>query len=145
MPLYTITRTKTALSTSNDLLTIVASSTKPLRVYVIALTGAGTASADNEVAYAVSSSGTTPGGGITPSPIGHSGTASFNAYTTWSAQPTLGVVQWRFQVNANGGQDKFQALPGFEFTIPVGGQRSIRSISGTSSVTLDVYVEEVEG
>ena len=34
MPLYTVTRTSTALSTSNDLLTIIASSTKPLRVYI---------------------------------------------------------------------------------------------------------------
>ena len=146
MPLYMVTRTSSALSTSNDTLTIVASSTKPLRIYMVDLKGMGTSSAANEVAVARSSSGTTGGGGITPSPINSgSGSASFSAYTTWSAQPTVGAVLWRAGVNANGGIDKFIAIPGAEIQVPVSGQVSIRSISGTSNVTLNVLIEEVDG
>ena len=146
MPLYTVTRTSSALSTTNDTITLVASSTKPLRVYMASGVGMGTSSAANEVAVARSSSGTTPGGGITPSPINSgSGAASFSAYTTWSSQPTLGVVLWRLGINANGGIDKFVAIPGAEIQVPVSGQLSIRSISGTSNATFSVLVEEVDG
>lgn len=146
MPLYMVTRTSSALSTSNDSLTIVASSTKPLRIYMVDVKGMGTSSAANEVAVARSSSGTTGGGGITPTPINSgSGSASFSAYTTWSAQPTLGAALWRAGVNANGGIDKFIAIPGAEIQVPVSGQVSIRSISGTSNVVLNLLIEEVDG
>lgn len=146
MPLYTVTKTSTALSTSNDSITIVASSTKPLRVYMVDIKGMGTASAANEVLLSRSSSGTTGGGGITPAKLNsNSGSASFSAYTTWSAQPTLGDTVWRFGVNANGGIDKFIAIPGAEIQVPVSGQLSIRSASGTSNVTINLLIEEVDG
>lgn len=146
MPLYMVTRTSSALNTSNDSITLVASGTKPLRVYLVDGKGMGTTSAANEVAVARSTGGTTGGGGITPAPINSgSGAASFNAYTTWSAQPTLGAVVWRAGINANGGIDKFVAIPGAEIQVPVSGQISIRSISGTSNVTWNVLVEEVDG
>lgn len=146
MPLYTVTRTSSALSTTNDSITFVASGTKPLRVYIVSGVGMGTASAANEVAVARSSGGTTGGGGITPSPVNSgSGSASFNAYTTWSSQPTLGAILWRLGINANGGVDKFNAIPGAEIQVPVSGQLSIRSASGTSNVAWSVLVEEVDG
>jgi hypothetical protein len=146
MPLYTVSRGSTALSTSNDLLTIVASSTKPLRVYLAELKGMGTTSAANAVLVSRSSSGTTGGGGITPTPLNSgSGAASFAAYTTWSAQPTLGATLLRLGVNANGGIDKWQAFPGSEIQIPVSGQLSIRSESGTSNVLANLVIEEVDG
>ena len=146
MPLYSVNRTSAALSTSNDTLTIQASSTKPLRVYIIDLKGMGTASAANEVLAARSTGGTTGGGAVTPSKMNsNSGAASFVVYTTWSAQPTLSDVLWRFGVNANGGIDKFVAIPGAEIQVPVGGQLSIRSASGTSNVAVNVLVEEVDG
>lgn len=146
MPLYTVTRTSTALSTSNDLLTIIASSTKPLRVYIADMKGMGTATAANEVLMSRSSGGTTPGGAITPSPVNSGSSASsFTTATTWAAQPTLGVTLWRFGVNANGGVDKFVAVPGAEISVPVSGQVSFRSASGTSNAVINVLVEEVDG
>jgi hypothetical protein len=146
MPLYTVTKTATALSTSNDSITIAASGTKPLRVYVVDIKGMGTASAANEVLLSRSSSGTTGGGDITPGKVNSgSGAASFSAYTTWSAQPTLGDTIWRFGVNANGGIDKWVAIPGAEIQVPVSGKLSIRSASGTSSVTINMLIEEVDG
>lgn len=146
MPLFSVTRTSTALSTSNDLLTIVASSSKPLRVYMVDVKGMGTASAANEVLVSRSSSGTTGGGGITPTKLNSgSASASFSVYTTWSAQPTLGDNLLRMAVNANGGIDKFVAFPGGEIQIPVSGQLSIRSASGTSNVVTNLIIEEVDG
>lgn len=146
MPLYTVTRTSTALSTSNDLLTIIASSTKPLRVYIADMKGMGVATAANEVLMSRSSGGTTPGGAITPSPVNSGSSASsFTTATTWAAQPTLGVTLWRFGVNANGGVDKFVAVPGAEISVPVSGQVSFRSASGTSNAVINVLVEEVDG
>ena len=146
MPLYTVPVTSSALSTTNDTVTLVASSTKPLRVYMVDAKGMGTTSAANEIRVSRSSSGTTGGGAITPSPINSgSGAASFAAYTTWSAQPTIGVTLWRLAVNANGGIDKFVAIPGAEIQIPVSGQLSVRSLSGTSSVVVNLLVEEIDG
>jgi hypothetical protein len=146
MPLFTVTRTRTALSTSNDLMTLVASSTKPLRVYIADIKGMDAASAANEVLMSRSSSGTTAGGAITPVKVNsNSSAASFTVATTWSVQPTLGDTLWRFGVNANGGIDKFVAIPGAEISVPVSGQISFRSASGTSNVTINVLVEEVDG
>ena len=146
MPLYTVSKTATALSTNIDAMTIVASATKPLRVYIVDIKGMGTASAANEVCLHRSTSGTTGGGAITPAPVNSgAGAASFAVYTSWSAQPTLGAVVWRFGVNANGGIDKFVAIPGAEIQVPVGGQVSIRSYSGTSSAAINLLVEEVDG
>lgn len=146
MPLYTVTRTSTALSTANDLVTVTASNSKPLRLYIVDLKGMGSATAANEVLLSRSTGGTTAGGAITPTPLNTgSGAASFTVATTWSAQPTLGVTLWRFGVNANGAIDKFVAIPGAEIPIPSSGQVSIRSASGTSNVTLNMLIEEVDG
>lgn len=146
MPIYTVTRTSAALSTTNDLVTIVAGATKPLRIVVVDIKGLGTSSAANEVLMARSSGGVTPGGGITPRATNTgAASAAFSAYTTWGTQPSLGNDLWRFGVNANGGQDKFVAVPGGEFSVPVTGQVSIRSVSGTSNVSLDLMIEEIDG
>lgn len=146
MPLYTVSRASTALSTSNDFLTVVASSTKPLRMYLADMKGMGTASAANSVLISRSTGGTTGGGAITPAKMNSgSGAASFVVYTTWSAQPTLGDTLFRLGINANGGIDKFQAFPGGEIQIPVSGQLSIRSESGTSNALANLVIEEVDG
>jgi hypothetical protein len=142
--LYTVTRTSAALSTSNDHVTIVAASGKPLYIHSVSIEGEGTASAANEVVMARSSGGTTGGGAITagPNDPGQSA-ASFSAYTTWSAQPTLGQVLWRFGVNANGGASKRETPPGMAFFVPASGQISFRSVDGTSNVIFSCQVEEI--
>lgn len=147
MPLFTVSRGRTALSTSNDLVTIVASATKPLRIYVVDIKGMDTSSAFNEVVMQRSSSGTTPGGAITPAKVNPaSAAASFAVYTTWAAQPTLsGEILWRFGPNSNGGIDKDVVLPGFEWSVPVSGQVSLRSAAGTGNVVLNLKIEEIDG
>ena len=89
MALFAVTKTGAALSTTADLVTIVAAAGKPLRVLYAELSGLGSSSAPNEVQIARSTGGTTPGGAITAEPLAGSGVASFAAYTSWSAQPTL--------------------------------------------------------
>lgn len=144
MPLYTVTRPKTSLSTSNDHVTLVAAATKPLYIHGVSIEGMGTSSVDNEVVMARSTGGTSGGGGITPGPNDPgSSAAAFNAFTTWSVQPTLGQVLWRFGVNANGGASKRETPPGMAFFVPVGGQISFRSVSGTSPIVFNAQVEEI--
>jgi hypothetical protein len=149
MPLFTVTRTTTALSTSNDYMTIIASATKPLRIYVVDVKGDGTITAKNEVLMCRSTVGVGGGGAITPVKVNTgSAAASFTVYTTWSSsQPTLGDVLWRFEVNANGGIDKFVSLPGAEIPVPVSGQISIRAASGSagSNMIANLLIEEVDG
>ena len=147
MPLFTVNRTSTALSTTNDYLTIVAANNRPLRIYVIDIKGDANASVANEVGFYRSTVGVGGGGGITPVKVNSgSAAAQFVVYTTWSSsQPTLGDVLWRFSVNANGGIDKFIAIPGAEIPVPVSGQISIRSIDGTSNAIVNLLIEEVDG
>ena len=142
--IYTVNRAATALSTTNDLATLVAAAAKPLRVHLIDITGAGAAAALNTVLISRSTGGTSGTGGITPTPTDPSmPAASFAAYTGWSVQPTLGATLWRAFVQALNGKDRFVASPGLEILVPAGGQMSIRSASGTSDVVLNMIVEEI--
>jgi len=143
MALYAVTRTASNLNTSNDTVTIVAGS-KPLRILYVEASGMGTSSAANEILIMLSTSGTTPGGAITPVPLEGSGSSTFAAYTTWAAQPTPSSVYHRLTVNANGGKDRFNPAPGLEITVAPSAQISIRSASGTSSVTInEITVDEI--
>jgi hypothetical protein len=145
MAIFNITRTATALNTTDDLLTITAASGRPLRIMVVEIDGMGTSSAANEVLLQRSTGGTTGGGAITPQDASGGGaTPAMTVVTTWSAQPSLsGSPLWRFGVNAHGGVGKFVAIPGGEIGVPAAGQVSFRSASGTSSVVLNVQVEEI--
>lgn len=142
---YRVTVVSTALSTTNDSITIIAAATRPLLIASVKIGGMGTASAANEIKLARSTAGTTGGGALTPAPLNPShAAAACTVYTTWSAQPTLGVVLSRLNVNANGGIDMFRALNGAEcIYIPGSGQFSIRSDSGTSNVNLAIQLFEL--
>lgn len=142
--IYTVSRDSAALSTTADLVTVVAAAGKPLRVHMIDLAGKGAAAADNTVLVSRSTGGTTPGSAITPQPTGGAGAASFAVYRTWAAQPTLAADPlWRATVNALNGKDRFVATPGAEIEVPAGAQLSVRSASGTSNVAINLLVEEI--
>ena len=141
---YSINRTSSVLSLTLDTVTIIAPATRALKVWEVRIYGQGIATAANEVAVARSSGGTTGGGAITPIPLATlSAAATTVANTTWAAQPTLGVVIRRLGVNANGAYTPLVFMPGSEIDIPPSGQISIRSIIGTSNVTVEVIIEEV--
>lgn len=141
---YSANRTSSALSTTNDTMTIIAPSTRALKIWEVRVYGQGTTSAANEVAVARSSGGATGGGAITPTPLATLASASGTTVnTTWATQPTLGVVIRRIGINANGAYAPLVFMPGNEINVPPSGQISIRSISGTSNVTVEVIFEEV--
>src|SRR3989304_2440283 len=106
---WAATRSNTALSTTNDFMTLVSASARRCYVYMVEVTGLGTASAANEVIVARSGSGATGGGAITPQPGGGEQAAvSGVVNTTWATQPTLNDILLRLGVNANGGTNRWQ-------------------------------------
>jgi hypothetical protein len=141
---YSINRTSAALSTTNDSMTIICPSTRALKIWEVRIYGQGTTSVANEVLVARSTGGTTGGGAITPVPLATLSAASgMTVNTTWSGQPTLGVVLRRVGVNANGAYSPLVFMPGNEIDVPPSGQISIRSAVGTANVTIEVIAEEV--
>lgn len=146
MGLFMVNKPRGAMTVGQDVLTIVASATKPLRVLMAKLAGNDSTAAPLEAVLGVSTGGTTPGGAITPQRSdGGSGAASFSVYTTWSVQPTMaaGNGLHRFAPDARGGIDPFIALPGGEIFVPVGGQLSLRCVTGTGIVVPNFQIEEI--
>lgn len=141
---YSLSRSNTALSTSNDFMTIIAASNRSIQINEVSFGGMATASAACEVAVARSTGGTTGGGALTAVGLNSANpTAAMTVNTTWSAQPTIGNVILRLPVNANGGIYRWVAVPGGEILIPGGAQITIRSIVGTSNVSAHVIVTEL--
>lgn len=151
---YTLARVKTALSTTNDWITIVSASAKALRVHEIAMFGEDTTSAANDIIVVRPTAAGTGAGtaGPTPAPLNPAASAaSFTNFTTYATtQPTLPTTTaavLRFGINGNGGVYRWVAKPGSEILIPAGnnlaGTLSIRSVSGTSNVTGYLILEEI--
>ncbi len=141
---YRVTKVSTAMNTAQDIITITAPAARSLRILEITIQGMGTASAANEIGCYRSTGGVTPVA-ITPIPTNADfAAATFTAAGSWGTHPTLGVVLDRIAVNANGGGvSKPLIFPGFAIEIPGAGQVSIRSIAGTSNVTISVLVEQI--
>jgi hypothetical protein len=140
---YSVNKVGTALSTTNDSLTITAPATRALKVWEIRAYGQGTTSAANEILISRSTGGVTPVA-VTPTPLATaSAAAAFTAASGWTTQPTIGATLRRIGVNSNGAYVPLVCIPGNEIEIPPSGVLSIRSAVGTGSVTLDVLVEEV--
>lgn len=141
---FTLSRTNVALSTTNDVLTIVGASARTLRLWEVAITGMGTASAANELQVARSTTGTTPSAGVTAVPtLTNQVAAGFTNATAWVAQPTLGNIFLRLGVNANGGVYRWVTPPAMLFLTVGTEQLSFRSAVGTSNVSFHVIVEEL--
>jgi hypothetical protein len=143
MPLYAVSRSNVALSTTADLMTFLSAASRFCKIWEISVGGMGTSSAANEVLVATSSGGTTGGGALTLEPLDPDSPAGVTTVnTTWSAQPTIGDVLLRLPVNANGGIYRWVARPGQELKARGAGQISLRSAVGTSNVSIHVVFEE---
>jgi hypothetical protein len=140
---YSVNKVGTALSTTNDSMTITAPATRALKIWEVRVSGQGTTSAANELLVSRSTGGATPVA-ITPTPLASaSAAAAFTAAGSWTTQPTIGVTIRRIGVNSNGAYAPWVAMPGNEIEVPPSGQLSLRSAAGTGSVTIDMLVEEV--
>ena len=146
MGFYSLSRTNTALSTTNDFLTVIPATTRTFDLIEVSLGGMGTASAANELQVARSTGGTTSGGAVTAQPLREAqAAAGFTNATTWTMQPTLGPVLLRLPCNANGGIYRWVRPPGQVITFVDGNtneQLSLRSATGTSSISLHLILEE---
>lgn len=142
--IYEYPITRTALNTSNDLITIVVPSTAAARVLGFELAFDEITAALNEIRIARSTSGTTPGGGITAGKKNAKfANATLNVYTTWSAQPTLGEILRRYSLKAPGERAGGLFTRDGIIDIPPSGQISVRSSSGTSNVSGYLLIEEI--
>lgn len=146
---YTIKRENVALSTTNDLLTIIGSTTRSWRIKSIEVSGMGTASAANTLGiYRVGTAGITPGGAITPTPNNPAApAAALTTSTTWATQPVVGVELRTMAVNANGAINRWVAIPNIDEIECPGGATAASSISlraavGASLVNLQITIEE---
>lgn len=145
MAIYRVTRGSTALSTTADLITVIAPSSRTIRIRRISVAGLATASAANVILVQRSTGGTTGGGALTPAPVVTESAASGTVVnTTWSAQPTptAGVILDRIGVNANGGVNNLFYPPGSEIILRNSEQLSFRSETGTSNVTISLEFDE---
>jgi hypothetical protein len=141
---YTISRTGTAISTTNDYLTLTVPATRAVKIWEVRVAGGGTASAAAELLLSRSTGGATGGGAITPTPLATlSPAAGTTTATTWTTQPTIGVTVRRIPFNANGAINNFIFIPGMEIDVPPSGQISIRGGLGASLAALEIVIEEV--
>lgn len=144
MASYKVTRSSTALSTSNDIITVIAAANKKAYITAITVGGMGTTSAANSLIVARSTGGTTPGGALTAALTDSDDDAANTLiYTTWSAQPTLASNPLlRIPVNANGGVMRVVFPPGHEIRLRNSEQLSFRSETGTSNIVITVEFAE---
>ena len=144
MARFSVTRSNVALSTTNDLLTLVTAANRKAAIIEVSIGGMGTASAANELMVQRSTGGTTGGGAITPEKLDPDAPASAHTVnTTWTGQPTLsGTPMLRLPVNANGGIYRWVARPGEEIIVRSAGQLSLRSAVGTSNVSVHMVWDE---
>lgn len=154
---YNVERTKAALSTTADFLYFIGGAARSWAIVEYDGQGESNASADNQVGiYNVATLATTPSSAVTPvSPLHPNMTGTTPAiafsglvYTAAATAATLGSLMQRFSVNANGGRPYWKANVNFNNAIWMPGGNnaasavSIRSIQGTSSISLRVGIVE---
>lgn len=144
MSTFTYQVSNTALSTAADMMTIIPAASRRIQVIEVSIAGMGTASAANELGVYRSTAGTTGGGALTATKLSTDAPAAASTVnTTWATQPTLGGKLLALGVNANGGIYRWVARPGEELEFRGGvDQCSLRSATGTSSVSVHVVVVE---
>jgi hypothetical protein len=115
-----------------------------IRIKRIRASGEATTSTVMRTIIQRSTSGTTPGGALTPEKANTSDTAASTVIdTTWAAQPTLsGAPLYNEGWNAFGGGFDL-TLDGREIYLVNSEQLSIRADSGTGVMDLEVEFEEL--
>ena len=144
MASYKVTRASTALSTTNDIISMIAAASKKCIITSITVGGMGTTSAANSLIVARSTGGTTPATALTPALTDTDDDAANTAvWTAWTGQPTLASNPLlRIPVNANGGVTRIVFPPGHEIRLRNSEQLSFRSETGTSNIVITVEFSE---
>ena len=143
-PVYSGARGGVALSTTADHATYTSAATGQARALELSIGGEAAASAVARVGMYNSSSGATPTNQTMEKFSTRSPAAAGTFATAWTTAPTLNAnpVVW-LAFNAFGGSDKWIAQPGGELYVVNGEKFSVRSASGTSTVSSHTIVEEM--
>ena len=146
MAKFTINRQNVAVTNGNDLLTIVAGAGKRIKLIRCAVTANGTASGTQNIvqvarASTVGATGTVP---ITPQPIFAGAAAAISVVNTvWVTQPVVNAnAGFAYNLSSNGAIRTEQWLPEDAIELAPTENLSIRSISGSTPITVDLEFDE---
>ena len=147
---YDVSRSAVVLTAGNDVMTLIGGATRSFRVISFSIVGLGNAAAANEFGFfRTGTVGVTGGGAVTPTPKnGSAGAFSGTVNTTWGTQPVVGAAGPRFGVGANSGVFSKTFTDAEKIDVPGGGAAvtasclSLRCISGSSTVSVNVTIEE---
>ena len=146
MAKFTINRQNVAVTNGNDLLTIVAGTGKRIKLLRCAVTANGTASGTQNIVQVARAStvGATGGGAITPQPVFAGAAAGISLVnTTWTTQPVVNAnAGFAYNLSSNGAIRTEQWLPEDAIELAPTENLSIRSISGSTAITVDLEYDE---
>jgi hypothetical protein len=142
-PLYSIINSGATLSTSADTLTFQAASAGQGRILEIIIGGEATTSAVNRIAIQRAGTSITGNSVITPEKFNTRSPAAAGTYGKTGTQALSGNPLFSLALNAFGGFIDWKAAPGEEIYFVNSEVVSIRSLSGTSTVTMTGVFEEL--
>lgn len=142
-PVYSIINAGTALSTTADNLTFQAASTGQGRILELIIGGEATASAVNRVSVQRAGTSITSNSAITPEKFNSRSPAAAGTYGKAGTQSLVGNPMLSLAINAFGGFVRWVAAPGEEIYFVNSEVVSVRSASGTSTVSSTGIFEEL--
>lgn len=142
-PVYSIINPGVALSTTADTLTFQAASAGQGRILEIIIGGEATASAVNRIAIQRAGTSITGNTAITPEKFNSRSPAAAGTYGKAGTQSLVGNPLLSLAFNAFGGFIRWVAAPGEEMYFVNSEVISIRSSSGTSTVSMTGVFEEL--
>jgi len=142
-PVYCISRSGVALSTTADHLTCQAASAGQGRILEVITGGEATSSAVNRIAVQRSGTSITSNSAQTPEKYNTRSPAAAGTYGSGGTQSLSGNPLQVFAVNAFGGFIRWVAAPGEEMYYVNSEVISMRSLSGTSTFSSTIIFEEL--
>lgn len=142
-PVYSIINSGAALSTTGDNLTCQAASAGQGRILEIIIGGEATSSAVNRVFVNRAGTSITANSAITPEKFNSRSPAAAGTYGKAGTQALVGNPMIILAFNAFGGFIRWVAAPGEELYYVNSEVISMRSSSGTSTVSSTIIFEEL--
>lgn len=143
---YIVSQNNITPTAGNDIVTLISAANRRLRVVQVSIAGRGTSSAAQQIQIGRATTGTTPGGAITPGKGDSTDqpAAAFTTATTWAAQPTLDTNNVQVGWNALGGANHWNPPKGVLLEARNAENISIRASAGVTfqPMSIDVVVEE---
>jgi hypothetical protein len=142
-PVYSIINAGAALSTTGDALTFQAAAAGQGRILELIIGGEATASAVNRVSVQRAGTSITANSAITPEKFNSRSPAAAGTYGKAGTQALVGNPMLSIAFNAFGGFIRWVAAPGEEMYFVNSEVISVRSASGTSTVSSTGIFEEL--